>query len=197
LANNATSPSTTTYNGTLHQQLFVIIWIDTGSPPSPIVDDRTLVEDSKPCWNPHANNATSTSTVHLIVTQFTTTAIAAVTTAITANNGTTIPIITPTAAVGCIPTAYQFIAIVATTNMATVAVDASAIHVRSSTAAAAKATTDCLLIVICILLQRPFSLLLLPTTPPPAPSTISSIVLLTILLLLICLLSTASTSLEK
>ena len=99
------------------------------------------------------NNATSSSIVHLIITQFTaayatTTAFAAAATALTTKNGTTIPIITPTAAFGCIPTAYQFIAIYfATANIATVAADASTIHVRSSIAAAAKATTDCLLIV--------------------------------------------------
>jgi hypothetical protein len=73
LAGNATSPSTTTYNGTLHHQLIVIIWIDTGPSQSPTVDDGTLVEDSKLCWNSHANNATSSSTVHLIITQFTAT----------------------------------------------------------------------------------------------------------------------------
>jgi hypothetical protein len=134
LTGNATSPSTTTYNGTIYHQLIVIIWIDTGPPTSPTVGDGTLMEDSKPSWNSHANNATSSSTTHLITIQFTatdatTTAIAAATTAITANNGTTIPIVTPNAAVGCIPTTYQFIAIFATNIIATVAVDASAIHV--------------------------------------------------------------------
>ncbi len=77
------------------------------------------------------NNATSSSIVHLIIPQFTaayatTTTFAAAATALTTKNGTTIPIITPTAAFGCIPTAYQFIAIYfATANIATVAADAS------------------------------------------------------------------------
>ncbi len=152
LAGNVTSPPTITrYNGALSHLFIFTIWIDTGQPPSPTVGDGTLLEASKPCllahWNRHANKTTSSSIIHLIVTQFNTAD--STTTAITDNNGTTIHIITLTAAVGYIPTACQFIAIYfATAKVTTVAADASTIHVSFSIAAAAKTANDHLFIVI-------------------------------------------------
>ncbi len=60
--NNATTTTIPTYSGTLHHRIYVIIWIDTGRPPSSLICDKTPAH-----VNPLTNSATTSSIVHMFI----------------------------------------------------------------------------------------------------------------------------------
>jgi hypothetical protein len=67
--NNGTTTTFPTYKGTLHHRITVIIWNDTGHPPS-IIGDKIMLWALKPCLPAHVNQPTNSATTSSIVHMF-------------------------------------------------------------------------------------------------------------------------------